>query len=151
MKFWLPALVAIAVLPAAAHHPLTPFYDPSRPGTVTGVVVEFRTINPHVVLIVDGRGSDGRTGLWAFEGYAPHAFTRQGPKDFKDRLTPGTSITISGWPARDPNARAFRGREVTFVNGTTMLFGPTPDEADGWSCGSGIGTCMYKYPEVGSR
>jgi hypothetical protein len=31
MKFWLPALVALAVVPAAAHHPFTPHYDISKP------------------------------------------------------------------------------------------------------------------------
>jgi len=27
MRFWLPALIAIAVLPVSAHHPFTPYYD----------------------------------------------------------------------------------------------------------------------------
>src|SRR2546430_581598 len=48
MRFWLPALVAIAVLPVSAHHPFTPYYDASKPGSVTGVVAEIRVINPHV-------------------------------------------------------------------------------------------------------
>ncbi|HKE84432.1 MAG TPA: DUF6152 family protein [Vicinamibacterales bacterium] len=149
MRFWLPALVVITVLPAAAHHPFTPFYDASKPASVTGVVAELRTINPHVVLIVDGQGPDGRTGLWAFEGFPPNALLRQGLKDYKDRLKPGTSITISGWPARDPSARAFSGRDVTFADGSTMRFGPTPEEADRWSCSPG--PCPYKYPDVRSQ
>jgi hypothetical protein len=149
MRFWLPALVAIAVLPAGAHHPFTPYYDASKPGSVTGVVAELRVINPHVVLIVDGPGSDGRTGRWAFEGYPPTGFLRQGLKDFSERLQPGTRITITGWPAKDPTARAFSGRDVTFADGSTMLFGPTPDEGDRWSCASG--PCLYKYPDVRSQ
>jgi Family of unknown function (DUF6152) len=146
MRFWLAALVAIAVLPVGAHHPFTPYYDASKPGSVTGVVAELRVINPHVVLIVDGPGPDGGTGRWAFEGYPPNGFPRQGLKDFRERLRPGTRITISGWPAKDPNARTFSGRDVTFADGSTMLFGPTPDEGDRWSCGSG--PCLYKYPDV---
>jgi len=134
VKFLLPALVAIAVLPAGAHHPFTPYYDASRPGSVTGVVAELRAINPHVVLIVDGAGPVGRTGRWAFEGYPPSALLRR-MKDFKERLQPGSRITISGWPAKDPNARAFSGREVSFADGSRMIFGPTAGEADRWSCG----------------
>ena len=145
MRFWLPALVAMAVLPAGAHHPFTPFYDASKPASVTGVVAELRVINPHVVLVIEGRGPDGRTGRWAFEGFPPHAFQRQGPKDFKERLKPGTRITISGYPAKDPSARAFSGRDVTFEDKSTMRFGPTPGEADGWSCPD---PCPYKYPAV---
>jgi hypothetical protein len=146
MRFWLPALVAIVVLPAGAHHPFTPYYDASKLGSVGGVVAELRALNPHVVLIVDGPGPDGRTGRWAFEGFPPNVFLRQGLKDFRERLQPGTRITISGWPAKDPNARAFSGRDVTFADGSTMLFGPMPDESDRWSCGSA--PCSYKYPDV---
>jgi len=149
MRFWLPVLVAIAVAPAGAHHPFTPFYDASKLSSVTGVVAELRVVNPHVVLIVEGPGPDGRTGRWAFEGFPPNAFMRQGSKDFKERLQPGTKITISGWPSKDPNARAFSGRDVTFADGTTMRFGPTPDQGDGWICPSG--TCSYKYPDVRSQ
>ena len=144
MRFWLPGLVAIAVLPVGAHHPFTPYYDASRTGSVTGVVAELRVINPHVVVIIDGPGPDGRTGRWAFEGHPPNVFMRQGQKDFRDRLQPGTRITISGWPAKDPNARAFSGRDVTFADGSTMLFGPTPDEGDRWSCAAG--PCLLRVP-----
>jgi hypothetical protein len=145
MRFWLPVLVALAVLPAGAHHPFTPYYDASRPASITGVVVELRTVNPHVVLIVEGPGPDGSTGRWAFEGIPPNAFRRQ-QRDFEQRLRPGTKLTISGWPAKDPRARAFSGREVTFADGSTMIFGATPDEADCWRCSSG--DCPYTYPDV---
>jgi uncharacterized protein DUF6152 len=146
MRFWLPALVAIAVLPAGAHHPFTPFYDASKPASITGVVAELRVSNPHVVVIVEGPGPDGRTGRWAFEGFPPNTFVRQGVTDLGKKLQPGTKITISGWPAKDPNARAFSGRDVMFTDGSTMRFGPTPAEADTWSCGPA--PCAYKYPDV---
>jgi hypothetical protein len=145
MRFCLPALVALAVVSAGAHHPFTPYYDASRPAAIAGVVAELRVANPHVVLIVEGPGLDGTTGRWAFEGFAPNAFRRQ-QKDFEQRLKPGTTITISGWPAKDPTARAFSGRLITFADGSTMSFGPTPGEGDNWRCGSG--GCRYTYPDV---
>jgi hypothetical protein len=73
-------------------------------------------------------------------------FPRQGVKDLKDRLQAGTRITISGWPAKDPQARAFSGHNVTFADGSTMRFGSTPDEGDRWSCAPG--PCSYTYPDV---
>ena len=65
MRFWLPVLLALAVLPVGAHHPFATYYDASKPGSVTGVVAELRVVNPHVVLIVEGTGPDGRSGRWA--------------------------------------------------------------------------------------
>ena len=136
MRFLLPALVAIAVLTVGAHHPFTPYYDASKPASISGPIVELRTVNPHVVLIIEGTGPDGRTGRWAFEGSVPNAFLRR-QSDFKERLKPGTTIMISGWPAKDPQARAFSGGTVTFADGTTMVFGSkTPGAGDGWKCSS---------------
>jgi hypothetical protein len=142
MRFWLPALVAIAVLPAGAHHPFTPYYDASKLAFVSGSIVELRSINPHLVLVIEGTGPDGRTGRWAFEGSAPNALIRRAP-DYRERLKPGTTITISGWAAKDPAARAFSAREITFADGTTMLFGSSAP-AD-WTCS---GPCSYTYPQV---
>jgi hypothetical protein len=146
MRFWFPALVLVAALPAGAHHPFTPYYDASRPASVTGIVAELRVGNPHVVVIIDAQGPDGRAGRWAFEGYPPNAFVRQGVTDLAERLRAGTKITISGWPARNPNARAFSGRDVTFADGSTLRFGPAPEEADRWRCEPA--PCAYSYPDV---
>ena len=146
MRFWLPALVAIAVLPVSAHHPTAEYYDASRPATMTGMIAELRTINPHVVLVVEGTAPDGRTGRWAFEGKAPNALLRS-QKDFKERLKAGTQITITGWAAKDPQARAFSAGTVTFADGTMMVLGGTPN--NGWQCLSG--GCTYTYPDPQSR
>jgi len=146
MRFLMPALVAIAVLPIGAHHPFTPYYDASKLASISGPIVELRTVNPHVVLIIDGTGPDGRTGRWAFEGLPPTVFLYRGLKEYKERLKPGTTITISGWPAKDPQARAFSGREVTFADGTRMLFGHlTAGASDSWQCAD---PCPYTYPTV---
>jgi hypothetical protein len=143
MKFWLSALVVLAVLPAAAHHPAAVYYDASRSVTMSGPIVELRTVNPHVVLVIDGTGPDGRTGRWAFEGLPPNALQRS-QNNYKERLTPGTTITISGWPAKDPQARAFSGGKITFADGITMAFGSAPQEGH-WSCDT---PCSYTYPDV---
>jgi hypothetical protein len=148
MRLCVAAFVLAAVVPGRAHHPFTPYYDASKLVSVTGVVIELRDVNPHVVLIVNGTTTDGRSGLWAFEGLPPSAFQRRGPKDFREKLRTGTRLAISGWAAHDPRARAFSGSEVTFADGTKMLFGLSPGEGDGWRCSS---PCPYSYPTVPSN
>lgn len=147
MRLFVAAFILAAVVPARAHHPFTPYYDASKFVSVTGVIVELRYINPHTVLIVDGTTTDGRSGKWAFEGLPPGAFQYRGVKDVKDKLRAGTRISISGWAAKDPAARAFSGSEVTFSDGSKMIFGSlTPGASDGWHCSSE--PCPYRYPEV---
>ena len=151
MRFWLPALVAIAVIPVAAHHPAASYYDVTKPASISGPIVELRATNPHAVLIIDGTGPDGRTGRWAFEGLPPNVFQYRGLKDFRERLKPGTIITISGWPAKDPQARSFSANTITFADGTTMLFGSTTLEEGHWSVVRGCDSpCpdKYTYPNV---
>jgi hypothetical protein len=134
------------VVPAAAHHSFSQYYDASKMEVLTGVISEIRITNPHVVLIVDVTAPEGRKGRWGFEGNPPNTFLRN-QVDLKSKLVPGTQITISGWPAKDPTARVFSGREITFDDKSTMVFGPTPEAADQWRCVGG-GTCPFKYPEV---
>jgi hypothetical protein len=145
MRFRVTALIAMAVIPLSAHHPFTPYYDASKPGSVTGVIAELRSMNPHVVLIVEGKTTDSRAGRWAFEGYPPLNLVKLGYKNYKTRLRAGTKVTITGWPAKDPTARAFSARDITFTDGSTMQFGPTPEDGDRWSC---VGPCQYTYPDV---
>jgi hypothetical protein len=148
MRFWLMVLMLAVAFPAVAHHPFTPYYDGSKLEVLTGVVAEIRISNPHVVLIVDVSAPEARKGRWGFEGGIPNVFSRRSV-NLTQKLQPGTQITISGWPAKDPTARVFSGREITFADKSTMSFGPTPEEADMWHCESG--PCPYKYPEVPSR
>lgn len=149
MRLFVAAFILAAVVPARAHHPFTPYYDAAKLVSVTGVVTEFRVSNPHVVLIVDGTTTDGRSGLWAFEGFPPNTFQYRGVKDFRAKLRTGTQITISGWAATDPTARAFSGHEVAFADGAKLDFGPTPGDSDHWNCG--VEPCAYRYPEVRSN
>ena len=146
MRFWLPALIAIAVIPVAAHHPFTPYYDGSRPASISGSIVELRMVNPHAVLIISGTAPDGHAGRWAFEGSAPNALVRR-QADYKERLKIGATVTISGWPATDPQARAFSANTVTFADGTTMVFGSTTP-SNGWRCTSPDPCLQYTYPAV---
>ena len=139
-------MLAIAV-PAGAHHPFTPFYDGSKLEVLSGVVAEIRWVNPHVVVIVDVSTPDGRKGRWGFEGLPPNVISRNGV-DLRTKHPPGTPVTISGYAAKDPAARVFSAREITFPDKSTMTFGPTPAEGDRWICD---GPCPYKYPEIPQR
>jgi hypothetical protein len=60
-----------------AHHSFAMF-DTAHPIEISGTVKEFRYVNPHSVLIVEGRGPDGAVKEWTLEGPAPGIMGRQG-------------------------------------------------------------------------
>lgn len=89
-----------------AHHSITPHYDSSTPVTVTGVVTEFKFVNPHSFIYLDVEQPDGTIAQWNCEAQAA-AILRHSDWT-KELLAPGTRLTIEGWAARrDPHGCAF--------------------------------------------
>jgi hypothetical protein len=86
--------LATATGAAMAHHSFAMF-DTAHPIEISGTVKEFRYVNPHSVLIVEVRGSDGSVKEWTLESPAPGIMGRQGVK--ASTYKPGDSFkgTIS--------------------------------------------------------
>ncbi len=82
-----------------AHHNAASHYLLDQKISVTGVVTEFRLINPHARIYFDVKNDDGEIQKWLGEGNASSVLRRRGWTD--DHLKPGDVITISGAPARD--------------------------------------------------
>jgi hypothetical protein len=95
--------VAVVVLLAcaigvSAHHSIAGVYDQQAPVTLTGVVADFRFVNPHPFLTI-AVDREGRAETWKLEldnrfelvdaGMSPETFRR------------GDRLVIKGGPARD--------------------------------------------------
>jgi hypothetical protein len=123
-------ILGLVINVASAHHPFSVNYDETKFGTLTGTVAAVQWTNPHVALALDVESGDGKTERWMIEGLPPNTLRRQGWD--KDLLRKGDRITVSGWHARDAALKIFSGREVTFENGSTRVFGSGP--SDLWKC-----------------
>jgi hypothetical protein len=55
-------------------------FDNAHPVEISGTVKEFRYVNPHSVLIVEVKGTDGTVREWTLECPAPGIMGRQGSK-----------------------------------------------------------------------
>ena len=89
---------ALLIGPAYAHHSSVPWYNlQADPITVTGVVKEFRFINPHVYIIVDVTGPDGTVEEWKLESTSKNRLLRMGWTE--DSIQVGQTVTASGFPA----------------------------------------------------
>src|SRR5580765_213748 len=116
---------AAALLYAAtahAHHSNVA-YQVTKVITVTGIVKEFRWVNPHTWLYLtvdDGKGSRVE---WAAEGRAPGVLLRAGWT--RSSLQGGETVTVDMSPAKDGTPTAIIAR-VTKADGTILSNQPAP-------------------------
>jgi hypothetical protein len=85
-------------------------YDNSKRISLTGKVVEWQFRNPHAVLIIEVQTEGGRTERWEVETGAAVNLRRSRGWD-ENTFRPGDSITVSGNPHRNPNAKQIAGGE----------------------------------------
>jgi hypothetical protein len=87
----------ILAKPALSHHG-TAAYQEDKQVTVTGTVTAFNFANPHTLVYLDVKRTDGTIAKWEGEMTSPNHLMRVGWT--KNTLEPGEQITISGLPAK---------------------------------------------------
>ncbi len=117
MKVILPALLVLGVLsggPALAHHSFAP-YESTLQIKLSGVVSEFRWVNPHVYIEMDA--PDEKTGEqrhWLIEGASTSILNRAGWKF--NMIKPGDRITVIVSPLRNGEPAALL-KQITLADG----------------------------------
>ena len=107
--------VMLFARPAHSHHSNVA-YEVTKVVTITGVVKEFRWVNPHtwLHLMVDENGSKVE---WQVEGRAPGVLLRAGWT--KESLKPGEKVTVDMSPAKDGTKVGIIAR-ITKEDGTIL-------------------------------
>ena len=108
--------VLLCASPARSHHSNVA-YEVTKVVTITGVVQEFRWVNPHTwlhVMVDDGKGGKVE---WQVEGRAPGVLLRAGWT--KTSLKPGEKVTVDMSPAKDGTHVGIIAR-VTKEDGTIL-------------------------------
>lgn len=109
--------------PLVAHHNPASHYDINADMvTVTGVITEFKLINPHARIYFDVTTESGEVQPWFAEGNAAGVLKRKGWSN--DMLKPGTVIKMSGYPARD-GSHALDWKLIELEDGTQLRGGNT--------------------------
>lgn len=117
MRAWLPAL-ALAALPAVAHHSMTALYDEKRQVTLRGTVVKYDWGNPHVLCEIDVAGAGGKVATWLIEWDSRIEMKRAGWA--VNSLAVGEQATVIVNPARDGSSRG-EGKSITLANGKKLV------------------------------
>jgi len=108
----IPTIFVIAVLAGGlltsslwAHHSTNDIYHEDQMVEITGVVKEWRFVNPHPFLIVEVTNAEGVTEDWdlSFGGSAVAPLRRRGYT--RDTFKAGDVIVARGAPAKSEDAR----------------------------------------------
>jgi hypothetical protein len=112
-------LVALCIgaavpLSAFAHHSFAVFFDAQKSVSLTGVVTEYKFVNPHGLIVLNVKNAAGVVEEWKIETNSPSILRRRGWAP--DTLKAGETITGEGWPGRN-DAHYARLRAAKRANG----------------------------------
>jgi hypothetical protein len=117
------ALCALAAIPFAApafaHHSISMF-DTSKEILIEGKVARFDWVNPHMYLIVETTGPDGKPALVEGEGLGITQALVDGLD--RDALKPGTPVVVRANPNRGGWGKQVRIQDVTTQDGVIHPF-----------------------------
>ena len=103
---------------ATPHHSFSAVYDDKRTIEVTGVVTQFRFVNPHALLSMDVTDSAGKVVKWTVEFAGRLNLSEVGWT--AESIKSGERVTITGNPAHTiPSRIAFR--KLVRADGTVLL------------------------------
>jgi hypothetical protein len=107
------SFVALAALPATAHHSFAAEYDSSQPVKVTGTLTKVEWTNPHIWFFIDVKDEKGSVTNWGFSGAPPGVLQRR-------------VIVVEGFRARDGSNNA-SGGTVMFADGRRVFTASNED------------------------
>jgi len=90
----LAALLAGAPVASVAHHTLSGIYERSQETALSGVVTEFRFVNPHPILVISVQAAGSETQSWQLEMDNRFELSRIGVT--AETFRPGDQIFVKG-------------------------------------------------------
>ena len=125
-------LAGLLSIPALAHHS-TAAFDNEKVVRIEGTITQFRWINPHASIKIDGDVSEGIDGLWTVEMTAPNILLRQGWK--RTSVKEGDKVVMFVNPLKN-SVTLNDGSQGGLYVGVILADGSTLGQTDGQGEGS---------------
>ncbi|MGH9253841.1 MAG: DUF6152 family protein [Vicinamibacterales bacterium] len=114
--------LALAAVPALAHHAVAAQYDMNKPIEITGSLKKMEFINPHSMLHLEVTNADGTKVDWLFQTTNAGTLRNRGlARSGPGSLETGAKYTVKGYAARNGNPMGFL-RTLIFPDGREMVF-----------------------------
>jgi hypothetical protein len=120
------AVGGLSIPPALAHHSFAP-YETTLQMKLSGVVTDFKWVNPHVYIELDGTDSkSGEKKHWLVECASTSILNRAGWKF--NMIKPGDTITVIASPLRTGEPGALL-KQITLADGRKFTNGAAAGRA----------------------
>jgi len=118
---WSAALtLGLAAVPVSAHHSFAAEFDQNQVVTLMGTVTQMEWVNPHAMIHLAVKNSDGTVTDWRIEGNTPNSLLRAGLT--KKTLEPGTELVVRGYRARSGD-NIVSGSAILLKDGRKLALG----------------------------
>ena len=118
--------VGLSIAPVRAHHSFAP-YETTLQMKLTGVVTEFRWVNPHVYIQLDGiDAKSGEKKHWLVECASTSILNRAGWRF--NMIKAGDMITVIASPLRNGDSGALL-KQITLADGRKFTNGAAAGRA----------------------
>ena len=112
------ALLVVCVRTATSHHSFSAVYDDTRLLTVSGVVTQFKFVNPHAIMYMDVADASGKVSKWTVEFAGRLNLSNVGWT--AESIKAGERVTVTGNPTHTGSERiAFK--KLLRADGTELL------------------------------
>jgi hypothetical protein len=111
-------LPAVCVTEAMSHHSFSAVYDDAKLITVSGVVTEFKFVNPHALMTMDVTDASGKITKWTIEFAGRLNLSNVGWT--ANSIKSGERVTVTGNPTHTGSDRLAFKRLVR-TDGTELL------------------------------
>jgi hypothetical protein len=112
------ALLLACVAVALPHHAFSPVYDDQKVITVTGVVTQFKFVNPHAMMFMDVKDAAGKVTKWTVEFAGRLNLSNVGWTE--QSIKTGEKVTVTGNPTHTGSDRLYF-KKLVHADGTELL------------------------------
>jgi hypothetical protein len=112
-------LLVSGVQMAHSHHSFSGVYDGTRVVTVTGVVTQFKFVNPHALLLMDVTDESGKVSKWTVEFAGRLNLSEIGWT--ADSINAKERVTVTGNPTHAAGLSRLAFVKIVKADGTVLL------------------------------